>query len=76
MVKLIVKKAFRNSEDFTMFEENQEIEVSQERAQNIKDKLPGYTEEVKAKQKPKQTKQSTQRSKEKRKTNKDYESKE
>lgn len=76
MVKLIVKKAFRNSEDFTMFEENQEIEVSQERAQNIKDKLPGYTEEVKTKQKPKQTKQSTQRSKEKRKTNKDYESKE
>lgn len=76
MVKLIVKKAFRNSEDFTMFEENQEIEVSQERAQSIKDKLPGYTEEVKTKQKPRQTKQSTQKSKEKRKPNKDYESKE
>lgn len=76
MVKLIVKKAFRNSEDFTMFEEDQEIEVSQERAQSIKDKLPGYTEEVKTKQKPKQTKQPTQRNKEKRKPNKDYESKE
>lgn len=76
MVKLIVKKAFRNSEDFTMFEEDQEIEVSQERAQSIKDKLPGYTEEVKTKQKPKQTKQSTQRNKEKHKPNKDYESKE
>ncbi len=56
MVKLVVKKAFRNADDFSeVFEIGREIEVSEVRAKSIQERLPGYTEEVKAKAAPKKT---------------------
>lgn len=72
MVKLIVKKAFRDKENLdVIFEEGQEIEVTEERAKDIMERLPGYAEEVKPK--PKQT---TRKQAPKRKVKKDDESEE
>ena len=74
MVKLIVKKAFRDKENLdVIFEEGQEIEVTEERAKDIMERLPGYAEEVKPKPKPKQT---TRKQAPKRKAKKDDESEE
>lgn len=58
MVKVKVIKQFRDAEKNKVYKPNDEIELSQERFKEIKDKLPNYIEEVKIK-KPSQAKKST-----------------
>lgn len=58
MVKVKVIKQFRDAEKDKVYKPNDEIELRQERVEEIKNKLPNYIEEVETK-KPSQTKKST-----------------
>lgn len=58
MVKVKVIKQFRDAEKDKVYKPNDEIELRQERVEEIKNKLPNYIEEVESK-KPSQTKKTT-----------------
>ncbi len=73
MVKLIIKKPFINKETKEMFKVGEEIEVSDERAKDLLDRLADYVEKVEEK---KPARKSTPRKSTKKATPKKTETKE